>query len=316
MSHINVKTDNLENPYIEKVFLTQDHKSYISLNSGQVVYYDGNNIFKQYQFNMGKRAYKMLEYLIENNDRFVSSESIYYEVFGCDDSAEQDEIVDQTRNTLCRIACIKNSDVTIKKHTMGECSLSGYTLTLPDQKQENSEQGVVDDVASQLWKTRPFYLDREMITKLFYQEGGQEPDYNTDLDTYMIIQLSKKAYNTGEDVSLELLEKVVNTRLVSIKDFFVLKDLYANGKHIEDFNSPMELLDIDEEKITFVFCNCHESVKIHMMLGGAKTFLPMRHLIPIVFNTDRKFNFRVLGFIDKLNNSKTYAIKPICITYI
>ncbi len=55
---------------------------------------------------------------------------------------------------------------------------------------------------------------------------------------------------------------------------------------------------------------------IYNIVGGAKTFLPMRHLIPIVFNTDRRFNFRVLGFVDKLNAPKTYVIKPICITYI
>lgn len=316
MSHVNVKTDNLENPYIEKVYLTRDHKSYISLNSGQIIYCDAEKNYIQHQFNMGKRTYKMFEYLVENNDRFVSSESIFYDVLGCDDSEDIDVVVDQIRNTLGKIKCIKNSDVTIKKHSMDETSLSGYTLTLPNQEQCSKGLRAVEDVASQLWRTRPFYLDSEMITKMFYQQGGQEPDYNTDLDTYMIIQLSKTAYNDGEDIALDVLESVGNTKLVSIKGIFELVDLYASGKHISDFISPMELLDVDEEKITFVFNNCDEKVKIHMMLGGAKTFLPMRHLIPIVFNTDRRFNFRVLGFVDKLNAPKTYVIKPICITYI
>lgn len=87
-----------------------------------------------------------------------------------------------------------------------------------------------------------------MIPKLFYQNGGQEPDYNTDLDTYMVIQLAKTAYNEGDNVDIKLLEKVPKDRLVSIKDTFLLSDLYAAGKQMKDFKNPMELLNLDEEK--------------------------------------------------------------------
>lgn len=314
MSHIKVRTDNIEIPYIDKIYITKDETSYISLNSGQIVYYE-NNEKKGYQFNMGKKPFKMLEYLIDNNGNFVKSETLYYDIFGLVESENQDSVVDQVRKDLWKISCIKNSDMKIKKHSFGENALSGYTLTLPEQK-VNPRQKYVDDVASRLWSNRPFYLDSEMIPKLFYQNGGQEPDYNTDLDTYMVIQLAKTAYNEGDNVDIKLLEKVPKDRLVSIKDTFLLSDLYAAGKQMKDFKNPMELLNLDEEKITFIFENINDNIRIQMMLSGAKTFFPLRHLIPVIFNTDRKFKFRVLGFVDRLNKPLEYSIKPICITYL
>ena len=116
MSHIKVRTDNIEIPYIDKIYITKDETSYISLNSGQIVYYE-NNEKKEYQFNMGKKPFKMLEYLIDNNGNFVKSETLYYDIFGLVESENQDSVVDQVRKDLWKISCIKNSDMKIKKHS-------------------------------------------------------------------------------------------------------------------------------------------------------------------------------------------------------
>lgn len=135
MSHINIKTGNLELPYIDKIYITEDKASYISLNTGKVVYLE-NNQLKSYQFDMGRKPYKMLSYLMENNGDFVPSDTLYYDVFGQNSSEKQDSTVDEVRRTLWKIVCIKNSDLKIKKHSGGETSFSGYTLILPDQSEE------------------------------------------------------------------------------------------------------------------------------------------------------------------------------------
>ena len=136
MSHINIKTGNLELPYVDKIYITEDKTSYISLNTGKVVYLD-NNQTKTYQFDMGRKPYKMLSYLMENNGDFVPSDTIYYDVFGQNITEKQDSIVDEVRRTLWKIACIKCSDIKIKKHSGGETAFPGYTLILPDQSEES-----------------------------------------------------------------------------------------------------------------------------------------------------------------------------------
>jgi len=139
MSHINIKTGNLELPYIDKIYITEDKASYISLNTGKVVYLE-NNQLKSYQFDMGRKPYKMLSYLMENNGDFVPSDTIYYDVFGQNITEKQDSTVDEVRRTLWKIACIKNSDLKIKKHSGGETSFPGYTLSLPEQEVELSSK--------------------------------------------------------------------------------------------------------------------------------------------------------------------------------
>lgn len=63
---------------------------------------------------MGKKPFKMLEYLIDNNGNFVKSETLYYDIFGLVESENQDSVVDQVRKDLWKISCIKNSDMKIK----------------------------------------------------------------------------------------------------------------------------------------------------------------------------------------------------------
>jgi hypothetical protein len=84
---------------------------------------------------------------------------------------------------------------------------------------------------------------------------------------------------------------------------------------MKDFQDPMELLDVEEEKITFQFELQEGETRISMMLGGAKTFFPIRHLVQIIFGSDRIFDFRVLGFVDALRG-ENYTLKPISIVYL
>ncbi len=89
---------------------------------------------------MGRKPYKILSYLMENNGDFVPSDTLYYDVFGQNSSEKQDSTVDEVRRTLWKISCIKNSDLKIKKHSGGETSFPGYTLSLPEQEVELSSK--------------------------------------------------------------------------------------------------------------------------------------------------------------------------------
>lgn len=75
---------------------------------------------------------------MENNSSFVSSDLLYEDIYGEIEYEDHDAKVDGVRNTLCRIPCIKSSDIKIKKHSGGETSLPGFSLVLPEQSLEKS----------------------------------------------------------------------------------------------------------------------------------------------------------------------------------
>ena len=178
MKHINIKTGNLDFPYIEKIYITNDKLSYISLNSGRVVYFE-NNLKKYYQFDMGKGPFKMLTYLMENNSSFVSSDLLYEDIYGEIEYENHDAKVDGVRNTLCRIPCIKNSDIKIKKHSGGETTLPGFSLVLPEQPLENNIDDEKNKTANEL-KNNEYIIKESQIKEHLARkaEDFQESEKN------------------------------------------------------------------------------------------------------------------------------------------
>lgn len=174
----------------------------------------------------------------------------------------------------------------------------------------------VEELASELWKQRPFYLDEEFIEKI-YKLHGYDSYFSLDSNpaTYQILTLMKDSFQEGETITMEQLPDVPANMLVTVKGKFRLTDLYASGKHLDAFTDPLSLTDIDEEKVTFLFESTDPQNKITMYLSGKKTFFPMRHLIPIIFHSDRMFQFQILGFLDRMTTN-SYHMKPLSIVYM
>lgn len=302
MGHYNVMTGSEDFPFVDKVYLTNDHSSYISLNEGVAYYIDGGKE-RTHRFNMGKNAYKMLACLIEHNGRHVSSFAIYDEVFGFVDGDRIDKVVDEAKKTLWKIDCIKHSDLKIKKHTLSENKDAGYTLLLPNQ----------EDAYIERCKhfAREFYSDDELIERLYYQLNLKSENENVNY-RYMYEMLLKDAFHRGDIVELDQLKVVGAASLVSIKSTFILKDIVAEGEH---FGVNTNLCEFKKKEVVLFFETYDKNIKVCMAAGGNKLMMGLHHLSYVLLSHNKKFEFIVTGFVDKKGDCDEYSIKPILIEY-
>ncbi len=173
----------------------------------------------------------------------------------------------------------------------------------------------VEDFASVLWNMRPFYQDNNMISVLYYRRNfGDSAGYDENIYS-MIDTLMNQSYFGGRAVSLNKLPHDTSNKLIVFKDYFLMEDIIYEEKRLCDFNNRYDLLGLDEEKITMAFRGLNESVETSMLLSGMKACMPMRHLVNIIFESDRIFHFQVWGFLDRLSANK-YSIKPLSVEYI
>lgn len=173
----------------------------------------------------------------------------------------------------------------------------------------------VDVFASMLWKSRPFYQDDGLISTLFYRMNYSDSVGYDDTINSMIVELLRQSYSNGKAISLNKIPKNTTNQLIVVKESFFLEDVFCNGKHLQDLNTPYDLLEFDEERITMVFSGLNKSVETSMWLSGAKACMPMRHLVKILFESDRIFSFQVWGYFDRIRATK-YNIKPLSVVYI
>ena len=173
----------------------------------------------------------------------------------------------------------------------------------------------VDEYASLLWKNRPFYQDEELISLVYFRNNfGDSVGYDENI-TYMIAELLKQSYREGKTISLNKFPRDTSNKLIVIKEMFLLEDVFCEGKHLSDFSEPYDLLGLDEEKITLVFAGLDKTVKTSMWLSGMKACMPMRHLVKIIFESNRIFHFQVWGYFDKIDVGQ-YYIKPLSVVYV
>lgn len=304
MNHISVyDRDN----FVERINLSNDGKAYINLNSGIITYYI-NEVKRHFTCNTGAKWYQIFEFLIINNFQLISSAQILNKVYP-EDIYQSDTIIANQIGEIRRKIFFKYTNIIIRQHSERDMSGHHYSIELPRQN--------VKLVASQLWNTRPFYLDSELISSLspINTVDSQFLD-DAEISTRQILQLESQALYNGKAISLNAIKNdFTPQKMIVIKGIFILKDLYANRKHLSDFDDPFELINIDEDSITFIFEGEEQDTTCSMYLNGKKTFLPIRHLIPIIFQSDRVFHFQILGYIDKLTNC-SYHIKPLSIIYI
>lgn len=173
----------------------------------------------------------------------------------------------------------------------------------------------VGEVASLLWKNRPFYQDDELISTLYYRNNISDSAGYDETVNYMIVDLLKQSYFKGKPLSLNKLPRDTSNKLIVIKESFLLEDVFCEGKHLSDYNSPYDLLELDEEKITMAFSGLNKTVKTSMWLSGMKACMPMRHLVKIVFESNRVFYFQVWGYFDQIDENN-YYIKPLSVVYV
>ncbi len=304
MNHINVYD---KNNFVEKIILSDDGKTFINLNSGIITYYDNENE-EHYTCNTGAKWYQILEYLIINNFQLISSAQILNKVYP-EDIYQSDKIVTNQIGEIKRKIFFKYTNIIIRQHSERGITGHHYSIELPRQN--------VNMVASQLWNTRPFYLDSELINALSPIETIDSRFLDSvDISTRQILQLESQALHNGKPISINTIKhNYAPQKMIVVNGIFILRDLYANKKHLSDFDDPFELINISEDSITFIFEGREQDTTCSMYLNGKKTFLPMRHLIPIIFQSDRVFHFQILGYIDRLTNF-SYHLKPLSIIYI
>lgn len=312
IKHIDVKRLDLDAVKISD-------RCIFNYNAG-VVFLDGD------QVKSPPKSICLLRYLIENNGRVLENKQILNSVWGYDYGGEG-----SLRSAISILYDIIGEKPG-KNSVLQNCRGIGYRLDLPEQDEDDNEETdavpgcnntdqnndnikPVGEHASSLWRMRPFYMDEGMIKDLFNQNGWTLPEGDYDENIYRLGQLEKNSYKNGKEIDLKGLNSVPKNKLASFGGKFLLKDIYANKKHMKDFKDPLELLDVDEERITFFFTLKEGSIEVNMMLGAEKAFFPIRHLIPIIFESDKVFNFKILGFVDEIKKNN-YSIKPVSIAYV
>lgn len=169
------------------------------------------------------------------------------------------------------------------------------------------------------WETRPVYYDPVAINDAFtrFNLSGDTDYVPSDIDYYRLSQLTK--YIESREYIIDLYSDTTCIfpveELCIMSGDFRLIDIFAQGKHLEDFRSNMfDLLSIPEENISFYFSTFNIPITLSMIIGGDKMILPMRHLLQIIFESDRIFSFNIMGYLSRLTDI-SYSLKPINISY-
>lgn len=173
----------------------------------------------------------------------------------------------------------------------------------------------VENLASMLWQNRPFYQDDDMIKELYFRIFFGNVVQNDSTINSMIVDLLQKSFSNGRIIPLQKLPQKVTNELIVVKESFLLEDIIYEGKHLDDYKTPFDLLDVNEEKMTMIFSGLNNEIHLSMWLSGSKACMPIRHLIKIIFESDRVFNFQVWGYFDKIKFNY-YNIKPLSVVYI
>lgn len=169
------------------------------------------------------------------------------------------------------------------------------------------------------WETRPVYYDsasiNDVFTRFHFPKNNDDITYNVDY--YKLSQLTECIESNGYIVDLYSDATCIFPieELCILSGAFKLIDIFAQGKHLEDFRTNMfDLLSIPEENISFYFSTFNTPITLSMIIGGDKMILPMRHLLQIIFESDRIFSFNIMGYLSRLTDI-SYSIKPINISY-
>lgn len=169
------------------------------------------------------------------------------------------------------------------------------------------------------WETRPVYYDCVAINDAFTRLNlSNNTDYTpSDIDYYRLSKLTK--YIEDKEYIIDLYSDTTCIfpveELCIMSGDFRLIDIFAQGKHLEDFRTNMfDLLSIPEENISFYFSTFNIPITLSMIIGGDKMVLPMRHLLQIIFESDRIFSFNIMGYLSRLTDI-SYSLKPINISY-
>ncbi len=302
--HIDIY-DSILGRYPEKVYLSNDRADYIDLNKHVITYYDDKkNSIQTVNASSEVGWYRALRFLLINNGELTDSNLLFKEIYEYEaaDPKDAESRVENQIKEIRRMPFYKNGDTKISR-----IKVSNWQLVLPTQK--------VEIVASKIWETRPFYQDEEYIDKIAKQHGVAIPEFVEDETVYKTARLSEMSYEDGRVLSLDEVIEAPPAELITIRGSFVLDDLFVDGKHLKDITDPFELLMYKEEEITLSMKSVGAVSEIRMLLGGQKAFFPMRHLIQIIACTDKVFYFQILGFADRIGESK-YSMKPISIVYI
>ena len=164
------------------------------------------------------------------------------------------------------------------------------------------------------------YLCMELCKKYNLIDSNREINdiINSGCVSNYIEPIIKKIRQDGQAINLGMKETVVSQdEVLLMQGEYVIEDVVVRGKKITDFQKDyFEILDIEKIGGTISFYAKNTSRPIKFSIGADRMRIRMRHLIDLITNTNRTFNFLVIGIVSCVTNNNHLIIKPCLIEFI